>query len=140
MTETYKQQATRHVRTAEHLLRTTYPLLQDPKLLLGVLHNLYDAQKLALDHLLSEIGHDPHHYASAESKMRILQFQSKDCMPASRIRLITDTRQLVERHHGAPVEFRRKGTYVMCSDAYEMTTLSEENLDSILQKTKEMVK
>ena len=41
--EIARDKAKRHVKIADHMLTQTYPLIQDPKLLIAVMDNIFNA-------------------------------------------------------------------------------------------------
>ena len=49
----YRDQAVKHIKTADHMVSVTYPLVKDPKLLVAVIDNIF----LALTNSMTAILH-----------------------------------------------------------------------------------
>lgn len=143
--EEYRQEATRKLRSADHMLSTTYPLLKDPKLLLAVLENLH----AALDSSVAALVHHERHWKrippfhdTFEMRLQIFstQLARRLEIPPEYVQLISGVRELYLNHKKAPVEFARQDKFVMCSDQYSVKTLSERELKNHLSRAKGFVR
>ncbi len=106
------ERATYHLTLANHLLRETYPITRDAKLLLVAAEHLY----LAADHILTT--YYPHE-ASFSERVRKLSLRTKNV--AEHLRELSFA---VRAHEESPLEFCRNGDYIICSDSYNITKLS----------------
>lgn len=140
-----RDKAQKKLKIADHILTQTYPLVNDPKLLVAVMENLF----LALTNTLGAILYYertfkrvPPFVDNFENKFRI--FKDK-CTPRYNfdrryIRLIEDIKESVMAHRASPVEFAREGNFVICSDNYKLQTLSVCKIKQQIQLTKTFLK
>lgn len=137
----YSDKAARNLKIADHILTQTYPSLNDPKLLLAVLENLF----LAMNHGLTALLHHEEYHSRVpkfqdefDSKLNL--FKLKVVKPykitPDVVAFIHDLKSKVSAHKKRPVEFGRKDQFVMCSDTYQTQVISASQLKKDLQKTK----
>ena len=125
------KEAWEHYHAAEHLLKVTYPLLKDPKLLLGIITTIYNTLSTALNYFL-----ESHYDDQLIQKFHLLQ-QKKIHLPKESENLIHSINNLKMQHQQSPIEFSRKNKMVICTREYHLQTISQENIKELLQKTKE---
>ena len=127
----YLEKSYQHYHTAEHLLTVTFPLAKDPKLLLGVLDNLAKAGEYLINAVLSsKLDKYPEDFLSK------LILYRKYGTKADFLGKLHDLNVL---HRTCPVEFRRGNTLVMCTNGYEMHTLSLPEIKQYLVIVKETI-
>jgi hypothetical protein len=127
--QTARDEAIKKLKVADHMLTITYQLVQDPKLLLAVLENIYGAMEKAMssvlyyERLFKRIPAFPENF---EEKLRIFKtrIQPKYKINDDYIRILQDLREVIVEHKRSPVEFARKDRFVICSDNYKMKTIS----------------
>jgi hypothetical protein len=124
-------EAHQKLKQADHMVSVTYPLLKEPKLLLSNLDNLFQGVSLAMKAVLQ-----------FERSRRTLPlfgegFASQFNVFATRIvpqydinkkyvQFIAHLKEFVDHHKKSAVEFRRKESYVMASDDYDIKALTPE--------------
>lgn len=140
--EEERNKALQNLRIADHMLHVTYPLLHDPKLLLGVMDNIF----LALTHTMGAILHYdrffkriPPFHDNFESKFNMFKLK---CMPSYKIdRKVAETilgiKEIILLHRKSRVEFRKNDQYVICNPDYSITTISISQIKEHIQQTKE---
>lgn len=139
-----REQAKKKTQVADHMLTMTYPLVQDSKLLLAIMQNIFLALTYAVGSIL--------HYERTFKKIPPFQdnFSSKFNMFRAKIvdkykinsdyvDFIQDVKDIILQHKQSPVEFVRKDRFVICSDDYKMKTISIENMREYLNKTKSFI-
>ena len=137
--------AIRNLTVADHILYVTYPVIQDPKLLVGVLNNLFLALMNAMTAVL---WHDrlfkliPPFYDTFESRFNMFRVKS---MPQHNIEkrysdLIQEMKEMTFLHKKSSVEFRRKDSFIICQDDYSTISISASQLKEYVKTTKEFVK
>jgi len=126
-------QAKKSLQIADHLLIETYPLVVDPKLLLGVLANIYDAYKNMVKYVLSQKV-VPLKTEKGQLEQFIYQFGSK--ISKDEMESMKKIYDLFEEHKTSSVEFARKQKLVICDDHYELHPLNFEILKKHLQYAK----
>lgn len=142
--EEVMEKALRNMKIADHMLTQTYPLVNDPRLLLTVLENIFLALTnsigalLYFERLQKRI---PPFHDNFESKYNIFKMNivGKYNINREYVKFIGDIKNMVVAHKKSPVEFARKGVFVICSDSYNMRTLSPTEMKGFIVKTKSFV-
>ncbi|MFC1727870.1 hypothetical protein ACFLZ7_00190 [Nanoarchaeota archaeon] len=139
-----RHKAKKYLRTADHILTMTYPLVNDPKLLLAVMDNIF----LALTNSLSAILYFeryqrliPPFHDNFESKFNIFKLKVADKYKLDReyLQCIQEVKEIIANHKKSPVEFSRKDVFVICSDKYQMQTVSINQVKSYISRTKNFI-
>ncbi|MBR9693204.1 hypothetical protein GOV07_04745 [Candidatus Woesearchaeota archaeon] len=136
--------ARKKTRVADHILTQTYPLVKDPKLLIAVLQNLYDAVGMGIEALLEyEASRDRLPTLPETFDARLVLFRQhlvpRYDMPAEFLRFVGELRETINEHRKSPVEFIRRGEFVICDEGYRIRTLNTEQLKRYLLKTKAFI-
>ena len=140
-----RQESLKRLKTADHMLNVMYPSLQEPKILLAVLENIFLGLTYSLSALLlyeSKLKRIPRYKDNFESKFRM--FRNRLCLryefDKSFIFLLLNVKELVSKHNDSPVEFTRKQKYVMADKNYNLSELTWELLNNYLNKSLEFYK
>jgi hypothetical protein len=140
-----RNKAIRHLKTADHMLGVTYPLVQDTKLLVGVMDSIFLSLTNAMsaivwyDRLFKRI---PPFQDTFESKFAMFQAKSarKYNIENEVIQTIQDIKEIIIMHRKSPVEFRRKDRYIICGDDYSMKAITADQIKEYIKKTKDFVR
>jgi hypothetical protein len=119
---------------AKHILTRTYPLVNDEKLLLGVMNNLLKTIEYVIDFILIQKAEPVPDSFNAKFKV----FRNY-CDNQLFINLITDIRNLINFQKESPVDFRRQGKFVMCGENYNLKYLTAKDVQQYLNKTKDFL-
>ena len=133
------------LKLADHMLTQTYPLVNDPKLLVAVMENLFLALTNSMASLLyyeRTFKRIPTFVDNFENKFEL--FKGK-CLPRYGLNkeyldLVLSVKDAVIAHRKAPVEFARKDNFVICSDTYKLKTISVEKIKEYILQTKTFLK
>lgn len=134
--------------TAHHLLNVTLPLVKDPKLLVGIVHNLSSALEYSLDALLAyekKLNLIPEYDNTFNNDFntKLTLFKQgavlRHKIPESYFNLIHQLKQIQEIHKNCPVKFQRGNRIVMCTHDYNMHLLSHNEVKEYLKQTKEFL-
>ena len=141
-----REESLRQYKIADHLLNSTLPLVKDPKLLVGILHNINSSLEYALDAIL--LANDPKLIISEKTTLnyKLDLFRSK-VLPRygsyglndEHIRHISKIRDLITLQKKSPVEFKRGADHIICSDDYEIETISSSEMKLHLSKTRDII-
>ncbi|MBW3021546.1 hypothetical protein KY328_01365 [Candidatus Woesearchaeota archaeon] len=139
-----REAAKKHIKTADHMISVTYPLVNDPKLLLAVMDNIFlsltssMAAILYNDRLFKRI---PPFHNTFESKYRMFREKAVELhsIDKSYLKFILDIKNIIVQHKKSPVEFSRKDSFVICSEDYKMRTLTIPEIKAHIDKTKTFV-
>jgi len=137
----YREKALKNIKIADHILSVTYPLVQDPKLLLAVIENIYFAFDNAMTSILDYerlFKRIPDVGEKFEIKFDIFRKKvAQNCnINQEHLKTIVELREMIKEHKESPVEFSRKDKFVICSDSYKMRTLSKEEIKKYISKAK----
>jgi hypothetical protein len=123
------------------MLSMTFPLVQEPQLLMAVAENIYAAVELCLDALLERERSRrqiPAYHTGFEGKLDVF---GKVLVPryglkTEYIEYMRTLKNLIRAHDESAVEFSRKDALVICSDRYDISTISAKDLQSFVNKAK----
>jgi hypothetical protein len=131
-------------RTADYLAGTAYNNLQDPKLLLTALENVF----LAFSYALSAVVHYerlwkrvPPFTDDFEGRMMIMQryVQHRYDVDSEYLKSLREVKLLVLEHKKSPIEFRRKDQFVICTDDYQLKVLTQSVVRGYVGKCKDFL-
>ena len=129
-----KEKSLQQLKIAEHLLSITFPLVKDPKLLIGIIHNLSSCLDYALESVLPENMAVP---KSLNGKIEFLRHNHH--LPEEYVDLIRKIGRLIEFHKKSPVVFKRGEKQVICNDNYDLEVLSAKEIENLIDKTKRLI-
>lgn len=134
------ERANKSFQTADHLAYVTYPLLKDPKLMMTVVENLYNAMVCGMDaflqyeRLYKRIFNLPDDFSS---KMDIFKkVAQRYNINREHIVVIDDLKNVIEYRRKAPVEFVRRERIIMCSDTYKIRSLNMDKVKEYIKRSK----
>jgi hypothetical protein len=134
--------AKKKIQIADHMLTQTFPMIQDPKLLLVVMENIFLGLTNAMGALL--------HYERTFKKIPPFfdNFDSKFTMFTTRIvgkykidpkyvHLISEVKEIIVQHKKSPIEFVRHDKLVICNEEYKMKSISTLDIRELIKQSKE---
>ena len=136
-----QEKARQQYEAAFHLLKVTFPVVKDPKLLMGVLHNLFSSLEAGMDAILAYerelqlLSYGP----SFQNRYNAFCYRSvpRNKIPLEIANLLGELKELLDLHQHSPMEFQRGNKLVICSNNYHiMKTISIKELDEYLQQAK----
>jgi hypothetical protein len=134
--------AKRRIQVADHFLTQTYPMVQDPKLLVNILDGVLRAVEEVVDAILQherEKDRIPaYHEGNFAAKLSVLRGDVAKRYNFGHIDLamISEMQELLHHHRQSAMEFPRNGKYVMANDELEIQTLSVEKVKTYLVRAK----
>jgi hypothetical protein len=130
--ETLLIRARRSLQVAEKLFLHTYPVVDDPKLLLSVTGELRTALESGMDAVLAGKGISKEDFSSRLGDFR--RFADEISIEADDISLIDTLHTIMQQHKESPVEFPRNDCFVICDENYHMLTISSGDVKQYLFK------
>jgi hypothetical protein len=134
----FRDEAEKKLRIADHMLTITYPLVNDPKLLLAVVENINFMIDNTLSYLLYYeriMKRVPAFLDNFDSKFRIFVEKvapmyeiNKEYFP-----FLQKINHIVVSHYDSPMEFSRKDKFVICSADYELESFDDSDMKRYLQ-------
>ena len=136
--------AKKKLHLADHILTQTYPLIQDNKLLLAVVENIFLALTNAMgsilyyERLFKKI---PPFHDNFDSKFNMFRSRVVDSynIDKEHVRFIQDIKDIIVAHKKSPVEFTKKDKFVICSDDYNIKTITLEQMKGYVSKAKSFI-
>ncbi|HLC88626.1 MAG TPA: hypothetical protein VJG49_01185 [Candidatus Nanoarchaeia archaeon] len=140
----FRRKATQQYEAAFHLLHATLPLVRDPKLLIGILHNLAQTFEYAIDAVLAyerQLLLVPPYPNDTKFKFNLFRDKTmrRNKIPNDYLNLLLDLYEIIELQKKCPIEFQRGNRYVLCNPHYQFKTISIKEIDGYLQQTKEFL-
>ena len=131
----------RRLQVADHFLTQTYQYVQDPKILVNVLEGVLLAVEELIDATLiheRELGAVHAYQDNIAAKITLLKgsLAKKYDLSHVDIAMITEMQELIHGHKESTVEFARKGSYVMASKDFSLSTVNVEKIKTYLNRTK----
>ena len=118
-------EAARRIRTADHMLTMTFPLVKDPKLLIAVLSNLCKSMDLSMAGTLEreKIPFSNSEQGRLAAYKRYLSRKLRT--PPETLRAYEEMQSTLKEHAASSVAFRRNDKFVICNEGYKLRTLTE---------------
>lgn len=132
--------AKQSITVAEHVLKITYPLVKETKLLLSALEQIHKVHTSLLQGVLTyerELRTIPPFHANFESMWNVmsLRLAKKYSPTGDELDLLKKVEQTIKFHKDAAVAFERKGDLVLASDEYVIQRITPEFVQQTLNKT-----
>jgi hypothetical protein len=134
--------ADQKLKVADHLISTTYSLVNEPKLLVSVIENLLSAMELQITEMLEyEKNFRPLHYDSKESKLDIFRRKiiPKYDLDPKIMDFIAELQNIVDEHKKSLTEFRRKQKFVITDKEYNIKTLELKDTKARFNQAKNYI-
>ena len=139
-----KEEAIKKIKTADHILTQTYPLVKDSKLLLAVMDNIFLSLTNAMSSLLyyerlSKKIPPFHDNFASKFNMFASKLVGKYKIKKEHVELLQEVKDIILEHRKSPVEFTRRDCFVICSDDYDMKSISIDKISRYLSEAKSFV-
>ena len=136
-----REGALKKIRVADHMLTMTYPIVQDPKILMAVLENIFQSMESSISSILyyeRKYKRIPPFQDTFESKFNMFRMRCVErySIPKEYLTLISEIKEIILKHKESPIEFRRKDKFVICSENYDIKTISIKDIKDFLIKSK----
>ncbi len=136
--------AAKNVKVADHMAHVTYPLFQDPKILLAITENIFLALSSGMSLLLYTERNNkaiPAYPDNFDYKYKVFKetVAPRYGIDPVHIKLVSEVKNIVLAHRKSPVEFIRDDRFVICDDDYEMKTLTVEQIKQYVSWTKAFI-
>lgn len=138
------KEALRLLNTADHMAYMTYPMINDPKLLLTITKNLYNALLKSVEAVLvyeATYKRIPSFVNSYHDKVRMFKETCLDRYNLSRdgFLVLRDLKEILDEHSKSDVAFRRKDSFVICTDNFRLKTLNLTKVKDYIHKSKPFI-
>lgn len=137
-------EAKRTLKIADHIVFVTYKLVNDPKILIVVLENLFlcftnsMAAVLYYERYYKKI---PPFHDNFQSKFNMFREKiiNKYNISSDYLKVIEEIKDLLLAHQKSPLEFKRKDKFVICSEQYKLRSITIPKMKDYVAKAKEFL-
>ena len=129
------------LKNADHMASVTYQVVNDPKLLMAIAEKLYNSLTYAIssllhrDYLFKVISNLPENFGD---QLRLFQRYSinKYNLNKEIITLVKELQELVEFRKKSPVEFIKRGDFIVCSSGYNTKSINLKKMKQYVSQVK----
>ena len=140
----YAEKAIKSYQNADHITNMTYPVLQDPKVLVLAITHLNESFENAIlallyyDYYFKRIFSLPEKF---NEKLDIFKRYTCAKYNISReiVQTIEDVRVIYREHKASEMEFRRKNSFIIASRDYRLRAINIEKLKNFLISSKPLL-
>ena len=136
--------AKKNLHLADHMIFVTYKLVNDPRLLLSAIKNIFNSLQNTIDSLLcyerlfKRIPAYPENFGSKFSVLK--DHCNRLNLNQSYLYLINNIHTLLLDHKNSPIEFSRKDRFIICSSDYRTKSISLKEIKEYLSRSKSFIK
>jgi len=139
-----RERAKKNIQIADHMITMSYPLFKDPKILVSAVNSLLKAMENAISSVLEYeklFKRIPIYHDSLDVKANLFKEKivPRYKLNEKHIKLVKTLMDLSKAHKESSIEFPRKDKFVICSDTYELRTITENDLKNLIKETKSLV-
>jgi hypothetical protein len=135
--------AQRHLKTADHMIYITFPLVKDKRILIKVLEEIHNslskmiAVVLEYEYKMKRIKK----YNDEKMNFEIFRQQcaSRYNLKPEQTEKIIEIIRIAEKHRQSPFEFARKDKFFIMSENLKMDTINIEKLKDFLAVAKDVM-
>lgn len=135
-----KEVAKKKLQLADHILTMTYPIVNDGKLLLAVVENIFLALTNAIGSVLYYerlFKRVPPFHDNFSSKFDLFkEYAEKKNIDKEYLKLTQNMKDIIVKHKKSPVEFVRKDKFIICNGSYITHAISVNELKDYMAKAK----
>jgi hypothetical protein len=138
------ERANRSLKTADHLVYVTYPLLKDTKLVIAILENINNALMLGVDAMIEYDGlYRRITNAPIEFQSRLELFKTSSAprynIEREHVALITEINGIMETRKKGTMEFIKKDRLVVCGTDFRTKTIDYEKAKDYVNRSKKFM-
>jgi hypothetical protein len=136
-----REEAHKQLRMADFMLTQTFPAIQDPKILLAILENIF----LGIHNMIVAALSRERHYKrippfqeefSSQYNIFRLKIVPLYAMSKEDLALIERVHGILQAHKKSPMEFSAKGAFIICTGEYNLTKITDKDLKCYISKAK----
>ncbi|MFH0867774.1 MAG: hypothetical protein V1831_00515 [Candidatus Woesearchaeota archaeon] len=137
--------ASKKLHLADHILTMTYPMVNDPKLLLSAIENLFLAFTYGMSSVLyyertfKRIPPFPDNF-TAKFELFREKCSRRYNIDQEYLKIMREIKEIIVAHKKSPMEFPRNQSLVICNGDYRMKTISANMIKIYVEKAKLFIK
>ncbi len=141
---TLMRDAALRLKNADHMVYVTYPLINDPKLIIVIIEHLYHALLNALNALIKYEYHQKRLYYMPQTLTETVRLLRDQLMDDYRFSLhipaiFDELHRLIEFRKKSPIEFVRKANFVICDTNYSTHMINFQKIKKYDQEIKSFI-
>ena len=130
------ERARRSLQVAEQMLNKTYPIVNDPKLILAIAEDIYAALTSSMTALLLKKQKKTGNNSFSDKMDAFKQIAPQCSFQKQDLGILKELHSIMSEHEESSVEFPRKDKFVICDDGYKCTTMTLDDMKSYLFKAR----
>ena len=143
--EELRARAVQKIKVADHMLTVTFPMIKDPRMLPVILQDIFLGMSYAMQSVLSYeclYKRIPAYPETFPGRIEMFRSQCIERFKISRetLDVMREIRHILLKHQKSPTEFVRNDSFVICSDDFTATNITEAGVKNYLSKAKEFVR
>jgi hypothetical protein len=140
--QSLKAASEQKLKAADHLLGTTYSLVKEPKLLVSVIEHIHDALVFAIDAAIVHESLQKQAHGVEISQLEIFRRKiiPKYGLEGGSVALVTELKEILDKHKTSQVEFSKKQKYVISDNDYNLKTLTFDDAKQKILLTKKVIR
>lgn len=136
------QDSNQKLRSADYILTQTYPVVEDPRLLLSIIQKVFSALEDSMTSLLyieRYYKRIPPFEDTFRAKFDIFRYKLVNDYNINReyLLLIKDIEEILRAQKNSPMTFSRKGKFVICTDNYRTREITFQGVKRYIEKSKD---
>jgi len=135
-------EAQKHLKTADHMIYVTFPIIREKRLLIKILEEIYNSTLKIVNAVLQYEYMMKRIKLYNDDKLNFEVFRQKCAqrynIQPEQIENIRSILKLVEQHKQSPLEFARRDKFIIMSDTMHFETINIEKLKSFLFTVKDI--
>ncbi|MBU0958094.1 MAG: hypothetical protein KKF56_04785 [Nanoarchaeota archaeon] len=123
---------------ADHLIYTTYPLINEQKLLIKIVIEL----NKSLENIIKSIIYKEYLYKNIDYLPQDSRTQNeiiRKILSLEETNIIKEIRNLIEKHNKSPMEFSKNNKFVIMTNHLTIDTITIEKIKQFNQTTKNII-
>ncbi len=122
---------------AFHLLSVTYPMVKDPKLLIGILSNIQISMEAAMEAILvyeRQLQLVPHYLDNFQSRFNTFRYKSvrRNKIDQQLVDTMETIQSLLDLHRQSQIEFRKDDRLIILDQDFHVQQLTLLNIREFL--------
>lgn len=140
-----QKESEKKLKIADHLLTVTYPMVKEPKLLISVIENIYQALDLSITAVLEYEKSNRYIADYGKTLEDSLEIFRRKIIPKHDIDkefldFVDYIKDILDTHKKTAVAFTKKDKFVITDNEFNLKTLNESETKKILHTAKKHIK
>ena len=138
------REASQRFINADHMVYVTYPIINDPRLIIAITGHLYYTLTNAIEALIAyEYYHKKLDFMPRTIKEKLEVFRESLLkyygFSSNFMNMFNDLNKIMKFREKSPIEFVRKSNFVICDNNYSTKMINFQKIKQYTQETKSFI-